>query len=339
MAVNGLVNLIRKIGAPAAAAGAATQSEDSEASLLGILAKNANLQGAGKAKEIFEEQVQTNPAMFTNMEDLLWAGNEQSSLARQAGNSNQGWFVGADGKPRYEISDTSAAIDRGFTKPIARKIMDKMPENSHLPVPLGKFLTHDSLFNAYPDLQEVPVMLRHPRDFDAVAAYHPPEGAGNGAISLNLGPIIDENRTEMTRSLMHEIQHVIQNKEGFARGANATTALKDVENYIASPLKEGAGVSEDLLEDKLHKFEELLAMGNDGTQEGRDFADEMAYYMSAGETEARAVENRLKMPARLRSSYDGHPYGDMTLPKYMLPDSRQGPTLFQMIEMMTRHAP
>ena len=329
--------ILKKWSAPTAAAGATTQSEESDASLLGVLAKNANLKGAAKAKEIFDNQMETNPELFTSMDHLMWAGNVQSHLARKDGDSRQGWFVGADGKPRYEISDTKAAIDGGFTKGIAQRIMDQMPEDSHFPVPLGKFLTHDSLFNAYPELQELPVYLRHPRDFDAVAGYHAPqEGAGNGAISMNLGPILGEDRTEMTRSLMHEVQHAIQNKEGFARGANASNAIDDVENYVTSPLTEGAGLSEALLDNKLPKFEKLLAMANDGTEEGRDFGDEMAYYLSAGEAEARAVEKRLRMPARLRASADGHPYGDMTLPKYMLPDNRQGPTLFEMIEMMTR---
>lgn len=332
--------ILKKWAAPAAAAGAATQSEESDASLLGILAKNGSMRGAKAAKDVFNEQMSTNPEMFTDIDQLMLAGNAQSHAARKAGDSRQGWFVGADGKPRYEISDTNATIDGGFTKGIAQRIMDQMPEDSHFPVPLGKFLTHDSLFNAYPDLQELPVFLRHPRDFDAIAGYHSPgEGLDSGAISMNLGPILGDNRTEMTRSLMHEIQHAIQNKEGFARGANATTAIDDVENYVTSPLREGAGLSEALLDNKLPKFEKLLEMANDGTEAGREFGDELAYYLSAGEAEARAVEKRLRMPARLRASDDGHPYGDMNLPDYMLPEGSRGPTLFEMIEMMRRDAP
>ena len=57
---------------------------------------------------------------------------------------------------------------------------------------------------------------------------------------------------------------------------------------------------------KLNKLIDLKESDDPGA---RDFADEMAYYLSAGEAEARAVENRLRMPARLRNSADGHPYG------------------------------
>ena len=332
--------LIKKWAAPTAAAGAATQSEDAEGAFLGILAKNANLKGAKKAKEIFENQMETNPELFTNPDHLMWAGNVQSHLAKKAGDSRQGWFVGADGKPRYEISDKDAAIDGDFTKGIARRIIDQMPEGTHFPVPLGKFLSHDSLFNAYPDMKDIPVMLRHPRDFDGAAGYHAPEeGFETGAISLNLKNILDEDRTESVRSLMHEVQHAIQNKEGFARGANFNNSMNDAVNYAWDPAKHGVVFDEGITEEKVIKLNKLIDLKESDDPGARDFADEMAYYLSAGEAEARAVENRLRMPARLRNSADGHPYGDMVLPRYMLPEDRRGPTLFQMIEMLTRDAP
>ena len=329
--------IIQKWLAPALVGGAAaTQSEDAEGSFLGVLAKNANLKGAEKAKEVFNNQMETNPELFTNLDNLMWAGNVQSHLARKAGDSRQGWFVGADGQPRYEISDKTAAIDGDFTKGIAQRIMDQMPEGTHFPVPLGKFLSHDSLFNAYPDMKDIPVMLRHPRDFGGMAGYHAPEeGFETGGISMNLRPILDENRTESVRSLMHEVQHAIQNKEGWARGANFGNAIEDVKNYVEDPYRHGVVFDDGITDDKIAKLDKLIDISGSDDPGAVDFADEMAYYLSAGEAEARAVERRLRMPARLRNSADGHPYGDMGLPSYMLPEDRRGPTLFQMIEMMT----
>ena len=333
--------ILRKWLAPALAGGAAaTQSEDADASFLGVLAKNANLKGAEKAKEIFYNQMETNPELFTNPDYLMWAGNVQSHLARKAGDSRQGWFVGADGQPRYEISDKNAAIDGEFTKGIAQRIMDQMPEGTHFPVPLGKFLSHDSLFKAYPEMKDIPVMLRHPRDFEGMAGYHAPEeGFETGGISMNLQPILDESRTESVRSLMHEVQHAIQNKEGWARGASFGNAIEDVKNYVKDPYRHGVVFDDEITDPKLEKMQSLLDLSKSEDPGAVEFADEMAYHMSAGEAEARAVENRLRMPARLRNSADGHPYGDMVLPRYMLPEDRRGPTLFQMIEMMTRDAP
>jgi len=334
--------ILRKWLAPALVGGAAaTQSEDAEGAFLGILAKNASMKGAKKAEEIFYNQMETNPELFTDPDHLMWAGNVQSHLARKAGDGRQGWFMGPDGKLRYEISDKNAAIDRDFTKGIAYRIMDNMPEGSHFPVPLGRFLTHDSLFNAYPDMADMPVMLRHPREMgDIAGGYHRRTAEYDPSISLNLQHIIDSDRNEMVRTLMHEVQHGIQDKEGFARGANFSTAMEDVKNYVDDPYRHGVVFDEDgITEDKLAKMQKLIEISNEGTPEAREFAEDMAYHMSAGEGEARAVENRLRMPARLRNSADGHPYGDIGLPNWMLPDDRRGPTLFQMIEMMTREAP
>ena len=38
---------------------------------------------------------------------------------------------------------------------------------------------------------------------------------------------------------MHEVQHAIQNKEGFARGANFNNAMNDAVNYAWDPAKHG----------------------------------------------------------------------------------------------------
>ena len=342
-AVSAADAIIKKWLAPSLVGGAAaTQSEDAEGSFLGILAKNANLKGAKKGEEIFYNQMETNPDLFTNPDHLMWAGNVQSHLARKAGDSRQGWFMGPDGKMRYEISDKGAAIDGGFTKAVAKRIMDNMPEGNHFPVPLGQFLTHDSIFNAYPDMYDMPVMLMHPRDTGDIAAayYSRGDDLPLGAIGMNLDYIAKNDRGELVRSLMHEVQHGIQDKEGFARGANVGTAMDDVKNYVEDPYRHGVVFDEyGITEDKIAKMNKLIDMKGSDDPGAREFADDMAYYMSAGEGEARAVENRLRMPARLRNSDDGHPYGDIGLPRWMLPEDRQGPTLFQMIEMLTRDAP
>lgn len=331
--------IIKKWLAPMLVGGAAaTQSEDAEGAFLGVLAKNASMKGAKAAKDVFNEHMGGNPEIFTDPDTLLWSGNMQSEAARAAGDSRQGWFMGPDGKMRYEISDKNAAIDGDFTKGVAYRIMDRLPEGNHVPVPLSQFLTHDSLFNAYPDIAEMPVMLMHPRDTGDIAAsyYSRGDDLPLGAIGMNLDYIVKNDRNEAVRSLMHEVQHAIQDKEGFARGANFGNSIEDVKNYVEDPDRHGFVFDEDITDDKVDKLNSLMNIHGSEDPGAREFADEMAYYLSAGEAEARAVENRLRMPARLRNSYDGHPYGDMVLPDYMLPEGKRGPTLFQMIEMMTR---
>lgn len=341
-AVSAADAIIKKWLAPSLVGGAAaTQSEDSEGSILGVLAKGANLKGAKAAEEVFYDHMERNPEIFTNPDTLIWSGNMQGDAARAAGDSRQGWFMGADGKMRYEISDKNASIDGDFTKGVARKMIDFVEEGNPFFVPLGKFLNHDSLFNAYPEMADIPLMLRNPKDMGSTAGgYHRRTAEYDPAISINLQHVLDHDRNELVKTVMHEAQHGIQDIEGFARGANDAEAITDVRNYVEDPYRHGVVFDDDgITADKLKKMNKLIEMKESDDWFLRELADDLSYNMSAGEGEARAVENRLRMPARLRNSYEGHPYGDIGLPKYLIPDGSRGPTLFQMIEMLTRDAP
>ena len=93
--------ILRKWLAPALVGGAAaTQSEDSDAMFLGLAAKGANKAGAKAAHDVFTEHMEISPSIFTDFDTLIESGAMQADAARKAGNSRQGWFIGADGKPR-----------------------------------------------------------------------------------------------------------------------------------------------------------------------------------------------------------------------------------------------
>ena len=358
--------IIKKWLAPALAGGAAaTQSEDADAIFAGLAAKGASRDGAKAAYDVFKEHMRISPNIFNDFNSLIESGAEQAKASREAGNSRQGWFIGADGKPRYEINDANSSIVQDFDKGVARSLAAKIEEGSagggrqHVTAPLNYLLNHDSLFNAYPQLGDTNLHIWKPNsDFlgDTPAAYTPPrDGQPMGELHINLQGIIDEDRNETLRSLLHEAQHAVQTKEGFARGASSQHALDDIKNYVANPSKHGAidimpQSYEDITQpkkiDQLYKIiergEGIDGMGaSDLAKEGhRDLLDLISYLMSAGEAEARAVEKRLRMPAALRASDHGHPYGDMRIPKeqaeYYFGDGKEGPTLFQMIEMMSR---
>lgn len=365
--------ILRKWLAPALVGGAAaTQSEDSEAVFAGLAAKGANKLGAKAAHDVFKEHIEISPSIFTDFDSLIESGAMQADASRKAGNSRQSWFVGADGKPRYEINDANASIVQDFDKGVARSLAAKIEEGSagggrqHVTAPLNYLMNHDSLFNAYPQLADTNLHIWKPNsDFlgDTPAAYTPArDGQPMGELHINLQGIIDEDRNETLRSLLHEAQHAVQEKEGFARGANSRYALKDIEDYVRDPQKHGAvnnmpkksyqllGPKLDQLYKIIEKGEEIDrmdvppgAVGEALRNDAKGEIDLISYLMSAGEAEARSVENRLRMPAKLRASDHGHPYGDMRIPKeqaeYFFGDGREGPTLFQMIEMMTRDAP
>jgi hypothetical protein len=82
----------------------------------------------------------------------------------------------------------------------------------------------------------------------------------------------------------------------------------------------------------------------DDIKEAHRYAtDRLGYLFSAGEAEARAVEKRLRQSAMERRYPENHPYNDMRMPRedaeLYFGDGKQGPTLFQMIEMLTRETP
>ena len=115
-----------------------------------------------------------------------------------------GWFRGMDGQWRYEIDDSQATYKTttavGATK-------------------LKHIYSHPVLFEAYPELAETPVEVTEEL----------PDGANAGTqgkkILLNANRFADDAGklvwSEKNKStLQHEIQHLIQEEEGFAGGSS-----------------------------------------------------------------------------------------------------------------------
>lgn len=127
-----------------------------------------------------------------------------------------GWFKGADGKWRFEISDKDADFHEGYN-------IDKWKENGTyfegLNFKLGKILKHDKLFSAYPELKDVNIEFENRRTDDGTL----------GSFVKAENKIYLSNQLNSKKALsviMHELQHVIQHKEGFASGGSLET--KDV---------------------------------------------------------------------------------------------------------------
>ena len=106
-----------------------------------------------------------------------------------------GWSRGLDNKWKFEIDDSKAKYKE-------EKIRLGKAVN------LNEVLEHEDLFKAYPDLKKVKV--KEISDLDARGVYSP-----------NFDCIfINENlpTQEKLKSLIHEVQHAIQVREGFAVG-------------------------------------------------------------------------------------------------------------------------
>ncbi len=149
-----------------------------------------------------------------------------------------GWFRGMDGKWRFEISDRDIEIDttgKFHTNPDVRRYMElfdkvfvnmnaseeeatelrSLDENlkgvSFEPRTLGELIKHDKLFAAYPQLKEISV---HFADIDERGIYDPISKI------LVLQSKLKLDKSKLEKTLIHEIQHAIQDIEGFASGSS-----------------------------------------------------------------------------------------------------------------------
>ncbi len=114
-----------------------------------------------------------------------------------------GWELGGDGKWRYEIADDQ--IDFSY-----QKFKESKPGKEFK---LYEILNHPELYKAYPFIKGVRVISEAGSLFDGVQGYV----SVAGEIGLALNAINPES------TLLHEIQHLIQRVEGFAKGGNSST--------------------------------------------------------------------------------------------------------------------
>lgn len=139
-----------------------------------------------------------------------------------------GWHEGMDGKWRFEINDSRMQL---------RTDAADIPNYTTL----GELVDAPELFEAYPDMADLSV------------TFHTLEGGQNGGYSRKFDSIELsrdlKNRPEtLLNSLIHEVQHAIQSREGFASGANPAYWNRRMENGFdsrtAEERREGARLQE-----------------------------------------------------------------------------------------------
>jgi hypothetical protein len=113
------------------------------------------------------------------------------------------WFKGPDGVWRMEVPDQLAS-------------MIKQPEAGKR-YKLGDLMDHELLYKYYPEFADLPVDVRtNPTETGA----HFVQGK-NARISLSRG-LVESHPDDVLSTLLHEVQHATQQKEGFAGGASTS---------------------------------------------------------------------------------------------------------------------
>lgn len=187
-------------------------------------------------------------------EEKLAAGEDPEKVRRETG-----WFKGRDGFWRYEINDSDSTF-------IGKDKLDEITKSrfGRTTVALSDVINHPALFAAYPNIKDVRVAYLGNKDFHKDATFYPETN------EIELGGGIAAG--EMKAKIIHEIQHRIQDYEGF------------------SP-----GTSPEEMQDRM-----MYEKGLDhlSAKEAREAYDN--YYKTYGEWEARVAERRANLSEEQR---------------------------------------
>lgn len=126
-----------------------------------------------------------------------------------------GWFKGVDDQWRFEIPDNKAYYDAESLAELKQVAKDEGRAFNQKTdtMPLGGVIGHNALYAAYPDMGDIPVhFLDRPTMGRASAAYTPRLD--------RLSLAADNTADDMLTFGLHEKQHAVQNREGFARGGS-----------------------------------------------------------------------------------------------------------------------
>ncbi len=214
-----------------------------------------------------------------------------------------GWFPGKyDDKMRWEVPDQNSEIGEAWGM---RASNDANEING---TPLAQVLWHKELYDAYPEARSIKVNWRRSNTRG---------GSFNGTEIDVFGPSLKDVHS----TLLHEVQHWIQDKEGFAKGSSPEGALADYNKLQArlrgietsEEYKQAAKLNDKVWsdafadppllteEEAIRKQAEIYASSPE-LQEVKRIAAELrkhstsdslkAYRRTAGEIEARDVQAR-----------------------------------------------
>lgn len=226
---------------------------------------------------------------------------EKNKKKAKAIKAATGWERGADGKWRYEMPDVVLRDPKEWVNKKTLTLSDIVEKPNDL------FKEYPELFDAYPELKDMKIL--NGRAKSGGVFY-------NNAITLNLGDIREAIKYDMDthyklannslkKTLVHEIQHYIQDKEGFAQGGNNEMIIdKNALDAIAKLRDEKDAVAKEFYamspEEQQRRKYEINKRYNDLTKQIERLEKSSrigydGYNRLSGEVEARNVSARLNM--------------------------------------------
>lgn len=260
-------NAIMSIAGPGTVAGRVGAPTGALGTFAGPRAKTADLEALVTAQRVLEKAAR-DPAAW---EKVMGKGVDVDEQVWR----DLGWGTKfADKKPRFEISDAKATV-----KP---EMFDLYKDST-----LGSVLYHTDLYKNYPAMTRMPVRIRKglgPNE----AAYYP------ASEEIGIGYALPNKPEQFRLAILHEVQHAIDAKEGFARGG----APAEFWPKGFDPIQEMALAANNPA--KARQIHEIYQKGLD------------RYKKLAGETTARLVEDRANLSGPAQRSYA--PWKHMDVP-------------------------
>ena len=259
-----------------------------------------------------------NLAVARKMEEA----NKDAMVIRTA----TGWERGADGKWRYEIPDIEINED-------GLKTLNRWDG-----VYLKELVIAEDLFKAYPDVNKKNVLFieraKSLKDYNVLKSY---SNEFDGVFRKKTKDIeiaayhLENNIEEVKNILIHEIQHAIQEIEGFAEGGNPDGLSPiDIKKQLLKKIRDAESKAYNEIPEYLKNDARRIMRGedSDGSSLNRiqadptantvwadvikamqDYEEEKAnaltakerYNRLAGEVEARNAQNRSNMSAARRA--------------------------------------
>lgn len=125
-----------------------------------------------------------------------------------------GWERGADGKWRYEIDDPFH---------MTAELEDHLKRHYGEPINIRRCLKDTALLTAYPVLERLLLFGLYRPIRGSVAGYFDPE---RYAVVVCMGTASAPFNLQTEGVLLHEVQHLIQAEEDFARGGDPSKGMK-----------------------------------------------------------------------------------------------------------------
>lgn len=163
----------------------------------GKLAQNANLKALRQAEALHADGVAP---------EHIW--------------QNTGWFMGRDDKWRFEMPDDKA----GFKRIVRPGTIDNYPITNNRITTVGEAFQHPQLHEAYPNLHEVPLEItdKYPGFRGAHTMDSPALEGGERVYLSTKDSRYGQDMLDARSTMLHELQHAIQSREGFVTGGNTS---------------------------------------------------------------------------------------------------------------------